>query len=323
MAIAKSTCRRFLVVSRCLGTRPITRYISRGLVVALFYAVMPLVVAAADRALTDQVESPEWLDASLIREAFIASSQGYSSDELLIRDSLRDSFLHVISQRLGRAIDEDLQRAALLKLLALRKAGKLDHPATKRSPPADADLFAVAEIASRIVMDRHRVTSDTMLADPRLRSELQQEAEKVISGVDAYAVRKGVLSLRKRRQLKPELVLKVVQWPREVQSMRLSELRLRVEQSQLPAQPGIYLFRDETGYLYIGEADRLSRRLAQHVAGSDRASLAEYLSQSKEDEITVELHIFPSDSPARQVIPRRAYESELIRSRSPKFNVRP
>jgi hypothetical protein len=39
--------------------------------------------------------------------------------------------------------------------------------------------------------------------------------------------------------------------------------------------------------------------------------------------VTIELHIFPKTSPARKLTVRRAYESELIRSREPKFNVRP
>ena len=271
---------------------------------------------AADERTTD-------LTAELVRNAFIASSDGYSSDELLVRDSLRQSFLNQIAEGLGQPVDAATERQALLKLLGLRKAGKLKHPATRRAPPAEEIDFVVAEIASRAVMDRHRVTTDTILADPKLRDELQLESEKVASDVDAYAIRKAVLSLRKRRQLKPELVLKAVDWPRVVRSMRLKELQAELEAKRIPRSPGIYLFRDATGYLYIGEADNLAVRLEQHTSDSDRKSLAAYLTETNSDEITVELHIFPSDSPAKKVAARRAYESELIRSRTPKFNVRP
>jgi hypothetical protein len=73
----------------------------------------------------------------------------------------------------------------------------------------------------------------------------------------------------------------------------------------------------------VGEASNLAARLTEHVGGSDRESLADYLAGDEADQVTVELHIFPSTSPAKRVTVRRAYESELIRSRGPKFNVRP
>ena len=63
--------------------------------------------------------------------------------------------------------------------------------------------------------------------------------------------------------------------------------------------------------------------LVEGIQGRDRRSLAEYLASEKADQVTVEVHIFPADSPASKVSVRRAYESELIRSRNPKFNVRP
>ena len=273
-----------------------------------------------DGAVESTVDVP---GTEVVREAFIASCDGYSTDELLVRDRLRDAFLNEVADRIGMPIDEQLERALLLKLLGLRKAGKLKYPATRRAPTSDEAVFPIAEIASHAVMDRHRVTTDTILADPNLRAELQAEAEKISADADAYAVRKAVLSLRKRRQLKPELVLKVVDWPREVLSMQLSVLREKLANGEISSGPGIYLFRDETGYLYIGEADDLARRLAQHASESDRVSLADYISANDPDRITVELHVFPHESPAREVTARRAYESELIRSRAPKFNVRP
>ena len=264
------------------------------------------------------------IPASAVREAFVANNDGYSSDEVLVRDSLREPFLEDLSKRISRERDRELERSALLKLLALRKAGKLDHPATRRSASVDDDLMPIAEIASRVVMDRHRVSSDTILADPILRDELQREAAKIVADIDAYHLRKSVLSLRKRRGLRPELVLKaVVDWPRDIQSMRLSELKERLAADQVSEGPGIYMFRDRTGYLYIGEAENLSKRLRQHAKDSDRASLSDYLYRHADREITVELHVFPKQSQASQRTARRAYESELIRSRNPRLNVRP
>ena len=310
-AIAKSTSERFLTLSVCTRHWP------------LLLIVAALAWTPALRGDHPGPAPSNELSLQVIRDSFIASCDGYSTDELLVRDDIRESFVKEVADRLGVPVDDDLQRRALLKLLAVRKAGKLNHAATRRAPPSDDAVFPIAEIASRAVMDRHRVTTDTMLVDPRLRAELQSEVEKISSDADPYAIRKAVLSLRKRRQLKPELVLKAVDWPREVRSMRLSILREQLDAGRVPNSPGIYLFRDDTGYLYIGEADDLARRLAQHAGESDRVSLAKYIGENDPDRITVELHIFPEESPASKVTARRAYESELIRSREPRFNVRP
>ena len=94
------------------------------------------------------------------------------------------------------------------------------------------------------------------------------------------------------------------------------------DKTRIPASPGIYIFRDESGYLYVGEAANLRRRLREHLSTSDRLALADFL-DAKAGEVTVEMHIFRPDSPASQARMRRAYESELIASRRPKFNVRP
>jgi excinuclease UvrABC nuclease subunit len=91
----------------------------------------------------------------------------------------------------------------------------------------------------------------------------------------------------------------------------------------VPSGPGVYIFRDSTGYLYIGESANLRTRLAKHLDQSDSKSLAYYLRKNGVDTVTVELHAFDPDSNARLKEMRRAYESELIHSRKPRFNIAP
>jgi hypothetical protein len=265
----------------------------------------------------------EPFDSAEIARAFASSCDGYSSDELLIRDDLREKFLLALSDGDLATMDAHTERSALLQLLRLRKAGKLTVGATRRGTAVDESIMPIAEIAARVVTDRHRITSDTMLADPNYRRELQSEAELIRNGIDSYAVRKAVLSLRKKRALRPELVLRVALWQRELRTLSLSDLKQRLDAGAIPKRPGVYLFRSQNGYLYIGEALDLAARLSEHTRGSDRQSLAKYLAGEQADDVTVELHIFPADSPAAKVSVRRAYESELIRSREPIFNVRP
>jgi len=81
--------------------------------------------------------------------------------------------------------------------------------------------------------------------------------------------------------------------------------------------------RTASGYPYIGEAANLKARLSRHTSQSDRVTLNQYLHSGAEGSITVELHTFGDRSPAKELKIRRAYESELIRSRQPRFNIRP
>ena len=99
-----------------------------------------------------------------IIQAFAETSDGYSSDELVITDSLRKKFLAAVSN--GQTMSADEERDALLNLLRLRKTGKLTVRATRRGKNPDSSITPIAEIAIRVVSDRHRETTDTILADP-------------------------------------------------------------------------------------------------------------------------------------------------------------
>lgn len=269
-----------------------------------------------------------------IREAFRRAHGGFSSDEVLVRQALTDRFLREVgllppsaSPPLAENSTEsppegglaDVQRTTLKRLINLRKAGRLDVPTTRRSQTDALPHPMVAEIAVRTLLDRHQVTTDEVLTDPRLRAELQREAEKLQPGVDADQVRKSVLRLRKVRRLRPELVLRVAEWKRRVVTMDLED----VDPAALPDQPGVYLFRSKSGYLYIGEAASLADRIGQHFAGSHNAALSKILQDQASSAVSLELHVFSADSPASRVRMRRAYESELIRSRQPAFNLQP
>ena len=103
-------------------------------------------------------------------------------------------------------------------------------------------------------------------------------AGRLADDIEPYLLRKAALGLRKARRLRPEWVVRVADWGRQVATYSLSELRASPD--KVLAQPGVYLFYDSTGYLYIGEAANLRQRLQQHLANSDRPSLADYLQQS-------------------------------------------
>ncbi|TWT51089.1 hypothetical protein Pla22_38660 [Rubripirellula amarantea] len=312
------------VIAKSPNTLSVKNFIATVFVV-IASMILGLTLPMAMVRATDTLGSNlgDKLTGPLLDRVLADQANGFSTDEVMIRDDLRAGFLKELGQQLNQPIAREQEAEVFLSLLNARKAGKLTYRATKRSPRIDENVDAIAEIAVRAVTDRHRVSMDTLLADAEMREELQHEVTLIAKGIDAYAIRKSVLSLRKKRALRPELVLQVADWQREVMTWSLAELTTKLKADEVPHLPGIYMFRTEAGYLYIGEAVDLSDRLTQHTSGSDRVSLAEHLRTAEQGDVTVELHVFPKDSPAKRVTVRRAYESELIRSRHPKLNVRP
>jgi len=253
----------------------------------------------------------------VVREAFLETHDGWSSDEVLLRDELNEQFVATCRRELPRAPVEEFNWT----LLNLRKAGKLKVKVTKRRQDKHDQYQHLAEIAARTVQDKHNVTTDRIMCNETMRAEFDEQAKLIAKDVDAYLMRKAAFGLRKKRRLKPELVLRIADWGREITIRSANELANDIE--SIPQTPGVYIFRDPTGYLYIGESINLRERLAKHLDESDRESLANYLRKNGIDETTIEMHAFPKESRAKKVAIRRAYESELIASRKPRFNLRP
>jgi predicted GIY-YIG superfamily endonuclease len=264
----------------------------------------------------DSGESQETLK-DVVREAFRATHDGWSVDEVLIRDDVNQAFVWRCREKLPDAAEKDLNWT----LLNLRKAGKLGIAATRFNDESYDGVLHLAEIVARSMQDKHKVSSDAVMADPELRREFDVLARGIDPAADAYQVRKSALRLRKARELRPELITRIADWDREVREFAAAQVA--ADLTLIPERPGIYLFRDKSGYLYIGEALDVRERLKSHLDESDRKSLANYLREQGVESISIEIHSFPADSRMKDVTVRRAYESELIRSREPRFNVRP
>ncbi len=280
--------------------------------------VLTVIVAAAAPQAGRGGEQPDravWAD--VVQQAFVEVHDGWSSDEVLVRDDLNKAFVTRCRSRLPDAGEAELN----WMLLNLRKAGQLDAKVTRRATIRHEDDAHAAEIAARQMYDQHQLSIDRVLCDPDLRREFDRIAHSVTPDASAYALRKAALSLRKARQLRPELVARVADWRKQV--ITLAAKDIGNDPTLVPDTPGIYLFRDASGYLYIGESENLRARVTKHLDHSDRKSLARYLWQAGADGVTVELHAFDPDSGARNKEMRRAYESELIASRRPRFNLAP
>lgn len=273
---------------------------------------------AQDVSVAVQHQSTKSL-SDCVAQAFLATHDGWSSDEVLLQDELNKKFIAACQLTLPDAEIEDLN----WKLLNLRKAGKLKKSDTKPKRRSDnhSEYQHLAEVVARSMQDKFKVSTDHIMCNPKQRSAFDKMSSEIAPHVERYLIRKAAFGLRKARRLKPELVLRIADWDRKITTHRASELAN--ELSSVPETPGIYIFSDRTGYLYIGESLNLRERLKKHLDESDRQSLANYLRQQGIEKTTIEIHAFPKDSRAKKVSVRRAYESELIASRKPRFNVRP
>ncbi|MEL7498802.1 MAG: GIY-YIG nuclease family protein [Planctomycetota bacterium] len=262
------------------------------------------------------------LDQAII-DAFALTHDGWSSDEVILRDTLNQAFLKEVRTQLKASSDQAQHTDTELnwRLLTLRKAGKLTVKATKRAKSVGNTeaLLPIAEMAMRSVQDKHSVSSDQVMTNPVMRDEFDSLVMQFDEKADLYRVRKAAFQLRKTRRLKPELISRIADWGREIKTYSVDELRSKP--AEVPEKPGIYIFRDSTGYLYIGQASNLRERLQGHLDASHNRSLADYLDQEKSP--SVEVHSFDPKSRASEVRVRRAYESELIAVRKPKFNIQP
>ena len=269
-------------------------------------------------------QSPPSFDVDkIVSSAFTATHDGWSADEVIANPELNKKFIKECQRQLDDNSGTVTETQLNWKLLNLRKAKKLTAKVTRRGHSMHGAYRHAAEIAARSMEDKHRQNIDRVLCDPKLRTEFDTLASRLAPDTRTLLLRKAALGLRKSRRLKPELVLRVADWGREITTAPIAKLQSSID--TISEGPGVYVFYDSTGYLYIGEAKNLRERLKEHLGGSDRQSLAQYLrEQGKElDQISVEIHAFDADSKGRHVTLRRAYESELISSRKPRFNVRP
>lgn len=268
-------------------------------------------------------ESKTQLD-QIVQDSYRKHVLPFPSDTVLTDQNRRRSFLdHCMKKKKSLNSLDDLKETHFCwRLLTLRKAGKLPKSTQrKKTPNPTASQRISAEMAARGCEERFSVNLDRILSHPTGRTTFTRLCGVELQSTEATVLLKAALSLRKARRLRPELTRQLIQWKPAIKSQSVEQWESKI--LSIPDLPGIYIFRDKTGYLYIGEAANLRKRIQTHLNDSDRKSLSTYFGKNDLNRITLDLHIFPKKSPGKKVAVRRAYESELIRSRKPKFNIRP
>jgi predicted GIY-YIG superfamily endonuclease len=262
----------------------------------------------------EQTDKPPGL-REVVTQAFLACHEGRSTEDVVIDDALNGPFIVKCRAAFPSASAFDFNWA----LYNLRKASALGPVATVRASARHAGYLHAAEIAARLMEDSFGLTIDRVLCHPDRRAEFDAIALGIAPGVPAYLLRKASLRLRKGRRLRPELIKRVASWGTTVFTSPAGQLL--ADPKKIAAAPGVYIFFDPSGYLYIGEAGNLRQRVSQHLDHSDRKALAHYLWEKGVKNLSVELHAFDPASEGRKATSRKAYEAELIRSRRPRFNI--
>ena len=246
-----------------------------------------------------------------IVQAFHLTSQGFSPDRVVADPDLNCAYLSEC-KRLGLGSD-----AAKLNqtLLNLRKRGGLRGLASRRTIVRDqSDYRFAAEIAARFLERENGITLDLIIGDPRYAERFDEIARTIAPGGKPLEYRWAALNLRKQQRLKPELLARVAP-PSKVLQFKVRGMSL----DGVPQSQGLYLFYSSVATLYVGECENLQNRIRKHIDHSDNKELARWLWEFGDGSLHLELQVL--DKSITQRI-RRALEMELIRSRSPVFNVK-
>jgi DNA modification methylase len=202
-----------------------------------------------------------------VAEAYLATSNGYSADRVVIDPELNREFTG-LCERLSLVGDARTWNTLLFRL---RKAGKLSHiPATVRTNFSweDCDEFMFAsEVAWQSLLNKNAAASlDEILCDPSLAQELDRRAAALAPGRTPLEYRWAALKLRKEAKFARGRAA-VLRPPNMLAAAPLAE----ATPTQLPEEPGLYILSDDSNQeFYVGETLNLRRQLGQICEHSEQ-----------------------------------------------------
>lgn len=181
----------------------------------------------------------------MVKAAFLLVHAGRSTDDVVIDPLLNEQFLEKC-----KSLDPEIDSYnANWRLLNLRKSASLGEVTTSSARLDHSPYVHASQIAARLMEDRFGLTIDRVLCNPISRQQFDEIARSIAPEVSLYQLRKAALGLRKARQLQPEIIKRVANWGREI--LEYQAERLLENLDLIPRQPGIYIFRDATGYTLL------------------------------------------------------------------------
>jgi GIY-YIG catalytic domain len=248
-------------------------------------------------------------DKAILVQSFLRVRNGFAA-EYVVCDPLMN--VHFIEE--CRASGESGSPFSLnMGLLNLRKQGKLSRfRTTNRKPKGDAATHVAVQNAIRFLERQLGVNVDRVICDPALRDQFDSLVQILLPGCSLLESRYAALTLRKKNALKPEIVGRVI----EMVKGSVAPIK-GLNFKDLPIEPGVYLFFDRENTLYAGKADNLRHRIEEHLCTWTARYLLSQIEQGRRGDVFLVLHVLQSDINAQAL---SAYETEIIRSRSPSHN---
>lgn len=195
--------------------------------------------------------------------AFLASRDGFSSDQLLADPELNAAFIAACVREGAPGLPRDWNRT----LLRLRKVSRLPKVEARRRrslTDEQIDPFSFAsEIAWRRVEEKRNLVSlDEIFCDPEAAEEFDRISERYAPGYSAFEYRWAALWIRKRAKK-----FRLADLDAHGQAAGWSLPRLqrwpKLDLNSLVDRPGVYVARSEseTRYVYVGATFNLKSRL--------------------------------------------------------------
>ena len=193
-------------------------------------------------------------------EAFVAASDGHSTDYLLCDPKLSKRFLSVCRERKLPG-DARMWNSFLLRI---RKSGKLPkstNPGRKLSY-ADMDPYRDgSEAAMRLVSIDYGMTLDEMLCSPQATSEFDLLAGLFAPGYSSFEYRWAALALRKRAGTRRYRKLAAEQYEHWKQQRTPNRVAIRQCVREKYDCPGVYAVLQGDAVLYVGETQSVRDRV--------------------------------------------------------------
>ncbi len=239
-----------------------------------------------------------------IREAFLATHEGFSSDRVLVDPHLNSAFIDKCESFGLPGDTADYNRM----LIGLRKAGKLHTKFDPRHIPIcrvefDAYEFA-AEIAWKLVRGKYTGASiDEILCDPAKLKVFDSIAKEFSPGFKVVDYRWAALRIRKRGNS----LRKTLNQDPSFSAGRFFPAApiTEVQEYSNARVAGIYALKDaDKNELFIGETSDIGRRLSFHV------------SAWKHDKAPRFVSILPTEK-----MHLKEFKARLVAKRTPELNV--
>ena len=194
--------------------------------------------------------------------AFLASRDGFSSDQLLADPELNAAFVAACLREGASGLPRDWNRT----LLRLRKVSRLPKVEARRRrslTDEQIDPFSFAsEIAwKRVEEKRNLVSLDEIFCEPEAAKEFDHIAERYAPGYSAFDYRWAALWIRKRA--KKFRLVDLDLSDRADWSLPRLQRWPRLDLNSLVDRPGVYVARSESDdpYVYVGATFNLKNRL--------------------------------------------------------------